>query len=579
MSAGIDVAGWTLLHFIWQGAAIAGLAAAGLRLLRRARPQARYLLACFALGAMAVVPIATALVLSAEAPIAFGRAAVLPVSTDAAGPDTPLHTPPGAADQHATAALPWVVAFWGAGVFVLLARLAHAWYRLGTLRRAAMAAPPSTWAGAAAATAARLGIRRAIHVVDSLAIETPLVVGWLRPIVLMPVAALTHLTPDQVTAILAHELAHIRRHDFAINLLQTVLETALFYHPGVWWLSRRIRAERELCCDATAVEVTGDALGYVEALTQMDAWRAGNARLALAATGGSLLDRVRHVLAADATPPARGLSGLIAAAALLVVATGGAAYVTAIETRAEPEPDAVAWRIVFDHPSGELTIKGFTGRDLIRFAYDVPASRVIGGPSWLDEESIDLSAHLAEDPGASGIQGVIREILQTRLGLTTRTETKEFPAYALINSTGGGPGLTPAAPCINVQTWLEGNPARRPRDLNGRRRCGTWDASYTALHGTGVSMADVAGMIEEFFRQGLDHLDVFDRTGLAGDFDIAIEMSPLLATAGRFRIPGVRLPGMSRLPGELTEQIGFTIEPIMHPYDVIVVAGIHRPRE
>jgi uncharacterized protein (TIGR03435 family) len=92
-------------------------------------------------------------------------------------------------------------------------------------------------------------------------------------------------------------------------------------------------------------------------------------------------------------------------------------------------------------------------------------------------------------------------------------------------------------------------------------------------------MAGVADVIEEFFQQGLDHQDVFDRTGLAGDFDVAIEMSTLLATAGRFRIPGVTLPGMSRLPGELSEQIGLTIVPIMHPYDVIVVAGIHRPRE
>ena len=92
-------------------------------------------------------------------------------------------------------------------------------------------------------------------------------------------------------------------------------------------------------------------------------------------------------------------------------------------------------------------------------------------------------------------------------------------------------------------------------------------------------MAGVADLIETFFQQGLDHLDVFDHTGLAGDFDIAIELSPLLATAGRFRIPGVKLPGMSRLPGELSEQIGLTIQPIMHPYDVIVVAGIQRPRE
>jgi uncharacterized protein (TIGR03435 family) len=579
MTTWVDVAGWTLLHFLWQGTAIAGLAAASLWLLRRAGPQPRYLLACLALATMVTVPAATALMLSLEAPSAVVRSPALPVPTDAPGIDSPRDRPAAAVDQRATAALPWVVGVWGTGVLVLIGRLAHGWYGVGALRRAAMAAPPSVWAGTAAAVAARLQIRRVIRVVDSIAVDAPIVLGWLRPIVVMPVAVLTHLTPEQVTAILAHELAHIRRHDFAINLLQAIVETVLFYHPGVWWLSRRVRAERERCCDATAVAVTGDAVGYVEALTRIEAWRGGNARLALAATGGSLLDRVRHVLAADTTPPARGAAVLIAAAAVLVAVAGASTYVTAIDARAEPEPEPVAWRIVFDHPSGELTIKGFTGRDLIRFAYNVPAARVIGGPSWLDAESIDLSTHLTEDPGAAGIQEVIRELLERRLALTTRTETKEFPAYALVTSTGAGPGLAPAAPCVNVQAWLEADAARRPRDLSGRRRCGTWQGSYTTLSGTGVSMAGVADLIEEFFQQGLDHLDVFDRTGLTGEFDVAIELSPLLATAGRSRIPGVKLPGMSRLPGELTEQIGLTIEPIMHPYDVIVVAGINRPGE
>ena len=109
-------------------------------------------------------------------------------------------------------------------------------------------------------------------------VDTPTVIGWLRPVVLLPVAALANLTPDQVQAILAHELAHVRRHDFVVNLLQTIAETLLFYHPAVWWLSHRIRVEREHCCDDIAVEVCGDPVGYAEALTTLAAWARLRAR-------------------------------------------------------------------------------------------------------------------------------------------------------------------------------------------------------------------------------------------------------------------------------------------------------------
>src|SRR5205085_4811162 len=106
---------------------------------------------------------------------------------------------------------------------------------------------------------------------------------------LLPVAALANLSPAQAQAILAHELAHIRRHDFVVNLLQTIAETVLFYHPAIWWLSNRIRVEREHCCDDIAVDVCGDPLVYVEALTELASWAGSASPLAMAATAGSLL--------------------------------------------------------------------------------------------------------------------------------------------------------------------------------------------------------------------------------------------------------------------------------------------------
>ena len=103
--------------------------------------------------------------------------------------------------------------------------------------------------------------------------QVPSVVGWLRPVILLPASALTGLSPAHLDAIIAHELAHVRRHDFAVNLLQTAAEILLFYHPACWWISRRIRAEREHCCDDIAVSLCGDRLLYATALADLEALR------------------------------------------------------------------------------------------------------------------------------------------------------------------------------------------------------------------------------------------------------------------------------------------------------------------
>src|SRR6185436_11585192 len=130
--------------------------------------------------------------------------------------------------------------------------------------------------------------------------NAPAVVGWLRPVVLIPASAVIGLSAAQLEAVIVHELAHIRRFDALANLLQMAVETALFYHPAVWWISRRIRVEREHCCDDVAVATSGDALGYAKALASLEEWRAlpspAESSLALAATGGVLKHRISRLL-------------------------------------------------------------------------------------------------------------------------------------------------------------------------------------------------------------------------------------------------------------------------------------------
>jgi TonB family protein len=232
-----------------------------------------------------------------------------------------------------------MVALWLTGVLVLSVRLLGGWVVAHRLATSAGRDVDDYVQDLATRVAERLQLNRLVRIAESSTVAVPVVVGWLRPVVLLPASALSGLAPAHIEALLAHELAHVRRHDYLINLLQTAVETLLFYHPGVWWLSRRVRIEREHCCDDLAVSVC-DRFVYVSALTDL-ATKTTHARLALAATDGSLLGRVRRLLATDADdrPGAGWLSVVVlavTAAALTpaLLALGGDQRPSAVATPA-----------------------------------------------------------------------------------------------------------------------------------------------------------------------------------------------------------------------------------------------------
>src|SRR5690606_23808768 len=199
-----------------------------------------------------------------------------------------------------------------------------------------------------------LHITRAVTLLQSSAVSVPTVMGWLKPTVLLPVGALTGLTPLQIEAILAHELAHVRRHDYLVNLLQTLVETLLFYHPAVWWISRRIRIEREHCCDDLAVSLCGDPVMYARALADLEGLRGDRVRSEMAAPGGGGLARIRRLLAAQPPPAGRGPAGLAAGAALglvTVIVAGPLGRQSLAAVRPEPAATEKA-----------QTLRGFIGQ-------------------------------------------------------------------------------------------------------------------------------------------------------------------------------------------------------------------------
>ncbi len=314
---------WTLLHFLWQGTLL-GLAAWGsFALLRRRRPQVRYLAGCLFLLACLGSALATFLVLAPPAPVSGSG----PGPAQLAGLSGALGSSPFLAETAPSVAalswrarlqpcLPWILASWTVGVLVLSLRAAGGWLLLRRLRAAATPAAEPEWLEA---LVRRTGLRRAVRFLESARVATPMCMGLLRPVVLLPLGFFANLDPLAAEAVLAHELAHLRRLDGLVNGLQCVVEVLFFFHPAVWWLSRRIRAEREHCCDDAAVLACGDAVFYAETLSRLDAFHDRLPSLALRAQGGNLMERMRRLLLADpprfrfATP---GLA-LIAAVALV----------------------------------------------------------------------------------------------------------------------------------------------------------------------------------------------------------------------------------------------------------------------
>ena len=243
----IDVTGWTLLHFAWQGALLGLVIAGALRLCRRRSARARQAVASGGLVTLLAAPVVTAAVLwqaarSAEPPgLAERTAARAPANGAAAGgalvrrDSVAARGSLDAVHARLAAALPAVVVLWLAGVSLLAVRAGGGVWRARRLHAAGLAAPVSRWQEAAARLASRLGLARAVRVVESRLVGAPAVVGWRRPIVLLPAAALASLTPAQVEALLAHELVRVGRRGRFVALLQSLAETLLFFHPAVWW--------------------------------------------------------------------------------------------------------------------------------------------------------------------------------------------------------------------------------------------------------------------------------------------------------------------------------------------------------
>ncbi|HVW08042.1 MAG TPA: GWxTD domain-containing protein [Bryobacteraceae bacterium] len=397
-----EAIGRALLHSLWEGAAVALGLAIVLGAVRR--PAVRYAAACAGMLAI-VAAIGVTLSLVWPAPVArfaIPRGTFAPAATGSGLP-TPVSTKP--AD-----ALGWLAPLWAAGVVLFYLRGAAGWFAARRLRRAGVCSAAAFWQERIAELAARMRVTKTVALLESALAETPVVIGHLRPVVLVPLGMLAGLPGAQVESILLHELAHVRRRDYLVNLVQAAVEGILFYHPAVWWISGVMRSERENCCDDLVVAATGSVREYASALMAIEGRRMTGA--VVAATGGSLMKRVERLLGRRSRrdgvvmPVVAAVLTLAVAAGMVVEGRPAAVVVqkkveSAVVVREAPKQVLVAQNAT-PQPPAESAPRTMTVEDLETKEAALKKELVTPYKNWLDNDVV----YIISDQEKKAFQGL-----------------------------------------------------------------------------------------------------------------------------------------------------------------------------
>ncbi len=569
-----DALGRALLHFFWQGALLAVLLYLFNSAARRADARLRYAASCITMLLMLGSFVATIAVGLPHAPT--------PVIDNGLTSSLPLHPTKQAAGAAAAAALlpvkaatpalpDWLAALWLLGVASMSIYSLLGWIRVERLKRHTIEA---VHPACLEPLIRRLGVTPAVRVCTTALAEVPAVIGWLRPVILLPVMALTGLSEPQLRAILAHELAHIRRHDYLVNLLQTAVETLLFHHPAVWWVSRRIRQEREHCCDDTAVAVCGDAVEYAGALAEAEEVRARVPEPALAATGGDLLGRIRRLLG-EPERSSRSL-GRVAAAGLALAIAGVPAL---LSQEVKPTFDVASIKLnTSGDPSYYFRMMGVspsltnqTLRNIIMWAYRIHDFQLTGGPAWTGTDRWDIEAKTTAGAGIDRMQLMVQSLLEDRFKVALHREIRELPIFNLTVAKGG----------LKIQPIKEGaciahdpgKPAQPPPGKTFMDMCGTSGFGRNMLLASDATMAELATMLANSQAAGRT---VVDKTGVSGRFHIQLKYSPEETATSQ---PGAAPPDEPSIYTALPEQLGLKLDSAKGPVEVLVIDHAEKPSE
>jgi uncharacterized protein (TIGR03435 family) len=584
--AWVERLGLTLLHFVWQGTLIVAMYAVVRKWGARALgPSGRYFLAGAVLTAMAIIPVVTWMLLPVQNSAAVTFSAPMSAPRAESVSTIPFQLPSEVYAAPPGHLLSWVVVFWMIGATAFSLRLLSSWILAQRFRYRMVRAASLEWQRRLDRLRARISVTRPVRLLVSGLMEAPGSIGWLRPIVLVPAGALAGLPSAQMEALLLHELAHIRRHDYLVHMLQSVVETVLFYHPGVWWVSSHMRTERELCCDDIAVSITGDAVVYARALAEFDSARFIQPAV-VAANGGSVARRIARLLG-QSSSSGHTTSGTATVQALMLLAIG--AWAVFAQTATRPQFEVASVKSSFSDSimnvrplPGRLTADA-TLQVLMQYAYGVAPFQVVGGPGWLTSERYQIDATANANASRDRMFLMLQSLLEDRFQLKTHRDIKEQPVFALVVDKGGVKLPSPTeGVCVDsaadaATEWVGGGRMAFPGEVQpAKSRCGS------AVLGLGPGAAQMRGgkiAMPELVRtlSMLLGRSVIDNTGFTGLFDLQLEFVPDDTTpAMPPPPPGSYTSGVS-IAQALQQQLGLRLESARGPVQVIVVDQAERP--
>jgi uncharacterized protein (TIGR03435 family) len=443
---------------------------------------------------------------------------------------------------------------------------------------------PSEWQRTIERLKARVSVSRPVRLLVSGAVHAPAAIGWLRPVVLVPAGALAGLPVEQIEALLVHELAHIRRHDYLVHILQSVIEAVFFYHPAVWWISSHVRAERELCCDDIAVSLTGDAVVYARALAEFASARWVQPAV-MAATGGSLAGRIARLLG---QPPTSGRTscGPGTIPALILLATGACAVLAQPSVRPQFEVASVkpslSNSIAYVRPlPGRLTADASL-QILMQYAYGFQPFQIMNAAGRIQPERYQIDAKADANASRDQMFLMLQSLLEDRFHLKTHRETRELPVYSLVAARGGlklsppKEGGCERSAGDALPEWAGGRMAVPGELPPGKGLCGSVGLNLgptgARMQGEKIAMPELIRRLSLIFDRS-----VVDKTSFEGLFDLQLDFVPDETTpAIPAPPPDSPINGPSLLKA-LQQQLGLQLESTKGPVQVIVVDHAEPP--
>ncbi|HEY0047760.1 MAG TPA: M56 family metallopeptidase [Pyrinomonadaceae bacterium] len=348
----VEALGWTLLHSVWQIALVALILFLLLRVLRKFSANARYLVSVFALALALALPIVTFVSLNENSSSNFFRKQAL-AEPDAARfdprfqtkEDLPLPAKAETSEINAdgknvfesienlqnffnksfSGVLPLVVGLWLCGATFFALRLTGGVWQLHLYKTREISAPAREWQERFSALCEKLEIRKTVKFLRSNLIQTPIVIGWLKPVILVPASVFLQISAQELETVIAHELLHIRRRDALVNFSQSIIEALFFYHPCVWWISSVLRREREFATDEAVVKTLENShIVYASALANLEEIRLlTNQKLppfsTAAVKGGNLMQRITKILQKNTETRSEANSAWSAGLALVLI--------------------------------------------------------------------------------------------------------------------------------------------------------------------------------------------------------------------------------------------------------------------